>query len=127
MQCSKVECTCVSMYCECALHYKVFFLHCNFRRKKKSINSFLSQTNTVCNFSWRARGKILENFRVKTKCNEQRCCHVVHLIEVACMVKVIYAFFFNSITKGIEILPPREVGNLDCDLYIFKNQMTASL
>ena len=43
------------------------------------------------------------------------------------MVKVIYAFFFNSITKGIEILPPREVGNLDCALYIFKNQMTASL
>ena len=43
------------------------------------------------------------------------------------MVKVIYAFFFNSITKGIEILPPREVGNLDCALYIFKNQMTANL
>ena len=43
------------------------------------------------------------------------------------MVKVIYAFFFNSINKGIEILPPREVGNLDCALYIFKNQMTASL
>ena len=47
---------------------------------------------------------------MKTKCDEQR--RVLHLIEVACMVKVIYAFF-NSITKGIKILLKKRLDTLD--------------
>ena len=46
----------VCEYCECALHYKVFFLHCNFRQKKSRLTHFFrKQTQFVTFLGARAR------------------------------------------------------------------------